>query len=73
MSKQISLSQRIPVHSAGLRLDQAAVELFPDYSRGRLQQWIKQGELTIDGKRAKPSARVNGGENLRIEAQLFTD
>ncbi len=73
MSKQISLSQRIPVHSAGLRLDQAAVELFPDYSRGRLQQWIKQGELTIDGKRAKPSARVNGGENLRIEAQLIAE
>jgi 23S rRNA pseudouridine1911/1915/1917 synthase len=73
MSKQISLSQRIPVRSAGLRLDQAAAELFSDYSRGRLQQWIKQGELTIDGKRAKPSARVNGGENLRIEAQLIAE
>jgi 23S rRNA pseudouridine1911/1915/1917 synthase len=73
MSKQISLSERIPVHSAGLRLDQAAVELFSDYSRGRLQQWIKQGELTIDGKRAKPSARVVGGEDLRIEAQLIAE
>ncbi len=71
MSKQISLSERIPVHSAGLRLDQAAVELFSDYSRGRLQQWIKQGELTVDGKRAKPSARVNGGEELQIEAVLI--
>lgn len=73
MSKQINLSQRIPVHLAGLRLDQAAVELFPDYSRGRLQQWIKLGELTVDGKRAKPSARVIGGENLRIEAQLIVE
>ncbi|MFC1777764.1 23S rRNA pseudouridine(1911/1915/1917) synthase RluD [Pseudomonadota bacterium] len=73
MSKQISLSQRIPDHSAGLRLDQAAAELFPDYSRGRLQQWIKQGELTVDGKRAKPSARVIGGEKLRIAAQLIAE
>ncbi|MCP4047495.1 MAG: RNA pseudouridine synthase, partial [Gammaproteobacteria bacterium] len=73
MSKQISLSERIPVHSAGLRLDQAAVELFSDYSRGRLQQWIKQGELTVDGKRAKPSARVIGGEKLQIEALLIAE
>jgi len=73
MPKQISLSQQLAENSAGLRLDQAAVESFPDYSRGRLQLWIKQGELTIDGKRAKPSARVSGGEILRIEAQLISE
>jgi len=73
MPKQISLSQQLAENSAGLRLDQAAVELFPDYSRGRLQQWIKQGELTVDGKRAKPSARVYGGEMLRIEARLISE
>ena len=73
MPKQVSLSQQIAVNLAGFRLDQAAVELFPDYSRGRLQQWIKQGELTIDGKRAKASARVAGGEFLRIEAQMVSE
>lgn len=73
MPKQISLSHQIAEKSAGLRLDQAAVGLFPDYSRGRLQQWIKQGELTIDGKQAKPSSRVVGGEVLRIEAQLIAE
>ncbi len=73
MPKQISLSQQLGENSAGLRLDQAAVELFPDYSRGRLQQWIKQGELTIDGRHVKPSARVSGGEILRIEAQLISE
>ena len=54
MRNKINLSQRIPDQAAGLRLDQAAAELFPDYSRGRLQEWIKRGELTIDGKRTKP-------------------
>ena len=73
MPKQISLTQQVAENSAGLRLDQAAVGLFPDYSRGRLQQWIKQGELTINGKRAKPSSRVAGGETLRIEAQLISE
>lgn len=70
MPKQISLSQQVAESSAGLRVDQAAVKLFPDYSRGRLQQWIREGELTIDGKRSKPSARVTGGEFMRIEASL---
>jgi len=73
MPKQISLSQQIADESAGLRLDQAAAKLFPDFSRGRLQQWIKQGELTIDGKQAKPSARVAGGENLCIEAKMVAE
>lgn len=70
MSRKISLSQPIGENLSGLRLDQAAVELFPDYSRGRLQHWIKQGELTVNGEQAKPSQRVAGGETLSIESQL---
>ena len=73
MPRHISLNQQVSQGSAGLRLDQAAVELFPDFSRGRLQQWIKQGELTVDGKRVKPSFRVCGGESLCIEAQLISE
>ena len=73
MPRHISLSQQVSESSAGSRLDQAAVELFPDFSRGRLQQWIKQGELTVNGKKAKPSARMVGGENLSIDVQLVSE
>ena len=73
MPRQISLAQQVTQDSAGSRLDQAAAELFPDFSRGRLQTWIKQGELTVNGKRAKPSARMLGGEKLCIEAQLVSE
>ena len=73
MPRHISLSQQVSEGSAGSRLDQAAVELFPDFSRGRLQKWIKQGELTVNGKKAKPSARMLGGENLSIDAQLVSE
>ena len=73
MPKHIKISGQVAENSAGLRLDQVAAGLFPDYSRGRLQQWIKQGELTIDGKRAKPSARVAGGEHLSIDAQMIAE
>ena len=73
MPRHISLSQQVNEDSAGSRLDQAAVELFPDFSRGRLQQWIKSGELTVNGKRAKPSIRVVGGETLSVEAELISE
>jgi len=73
MPTHISLTRRVAEDAAGSRLDQAAVELFPDFSRGRLQQWIKQGELTVNGQRAKPSSRVVGGEKLNIDAQLVSE
>ncbi|MDX2416007.1 MAG: 23S rRNA pseudouridine(1911/1915/1917) synthase RluD [Xanthomonadales bacterium] len=73
MPRHISLNQQVAEDSAGLRLDQAAVVLFPDFSRGRLQQWIKSGELTVNGRRAKPSRRLLGGENLCIEAHLVSE
>jgi 23S rRNA pseudouridine1911/1915/1917 synthase len=50
-------------------LDQAASQLFPEYSRAKLQAWIKSGELTVDGQAAKASARVAPGALLEINAQ----
>jgi len=73
MSRQINISAQLGDEAAGLRLDRAAVQLFPDFSRGRLQQWIKQGDLTVDGKRAKPSARVAGSEVLRIKVEMLAE
>lgn len=73
MPAQVKLESRVEERMNGLRLDQAAAELFPDYSRGRLQQWIKQGELTVDHTSAKPSARLAGGEVLRIDAELIAE
>ena len=53
---------------AGLRLDQVAAELFSDYSRSRLQTWIKQGDLTVNGKTARPKDKLLGGESLVLNA-----
>jgi len=54
---------------AGLRLDQAAAELFADFSRARLQRWIRSGELRVDGQALKPTHRVFGGETLQLDAE----
>ena len=70
MSQQIQLSAQVSDQQAGQRLDQVAAELFPDFSRSRLQSWIKSGELTVDGKVCKPREKVIGGEQLAIDAQL---
>jgi len=70
MSQQIQLSAQVEDHHGGQRLDQVAAELFPDYSRSRLQSWIKSGELTLDGRTCKPRDKVIGGELLAIDAEL---
>jgi 23S rRNA pseudouridine1911/1915/1917 synthase len=47
-----------------------AARLFPDYSRSRLQTWIKQGQLRLDGRQCRPRDKVAAGALLRIEAEL---
>lgn len=68
MSQQlITMAVEIPPDLIGQRLDQAAAALFPEFSRAQLQQWIKVGELKVDGRCAKPKERVLGGESLLLE------
>lgn len=66
----ISLQAVVPPELAGSRLDQAAAQLFGEYSRERLKQWIQDGSLTLDGRGAKPKEKVLGGERLVVEATL---
>ena len=52
------------------RFDQVAAELFADYSRSRLQQWIKDGQLTVNGASMRGRDKLVGGEELRLQAEL---
>ncbi|MBB3332644.1 23S rRNA pseudouridine1911/1915/1917 synthase [Halomonas campaniensis] len=73
MSQTLEAQQRVPDAMAGLRLDQAAAELFADHSRERLKAWIKSGELTVDGNPARPKDKVYGGEQLQLAAEVEDD
>ncbi|MGQ0332779.1 23S rRNA pseudouridine(1911/1915/1917) synthase RluD [Halomonas elongata] len=73
MPQTLDAHQRIPDSMAGFRLDQAAAELFSDFSRERLKAWIKSGALTVDGGPAKPKDKVHGGEMLALVAELEDD
>jgi 23S rRNA pseudouridine1911/1915/1917 synthase len=70
MHQDVNLKARVPGDMAGDRLDQIAAHLFPDYSRSRLQQWIKSGELTVDENRKKAKDKLYGGELLEVKARL---
>lgn len=70
MAESISLQATVPFEMGGSRFDQVAAELFPDYSRSRLQGWIKDGVLTVDGKVRKPKDKLFGGEQLQAETTV---
>jgi len=67
--ERVTLAGVIPDSSNGLRLDQALALLFPEHSRSRLQQWLRQGQILLDGEPAAPRRRVLGGERVRVDAQ----
>jgi len=68
--QDIILDATVPDHCAGKRLDQIAAELFPQYSRGRLQKWIKEGDLVVDGEPRKPKDKLIGGELLSVATEM---
>lgn len=73
MTVTVSHTADVPLDMAGLRLDQAAALLFADYSRERLKDWIKDGQLTVQGKPGKPKDRLAGGETLVLQAELAVE
>ncbi len=60
----------VPDEAAGRRLDQVFVELFPEFSRSRLQRWLKEGALTLDGQSPRGRTLVRGGERVCLSAEI---
>ena len=59
-----SLEAVIPIRCHGMRLDQVAAELFPDYSRSRLSTWIKSGQLLVSGAQVKPRDKAHANDTM---------
>jgi len=57
----------IPENYRGKRLDQALAVLLPDYSRSRLQQWIRAERVLVDGKVYRPRDMLHGGETVEVD------
>ena len=60
----------LPPEFAGKRLDQALAQLLPQYSRTRIQRWIEDGAVLINGLAPRVRDLVTGGETAIVEARL---
>ena len=71
MAQQIVLTNTVKDSQLGQRLDQAIAELFADFSRSRLKEWLLDGKVQVDGEViTKPRTRVMGGEVITLQAEL---
>ncbi|NOY72879.1 MAG: 23S rRNA pseudouridine(1911/1915/1917) synthase RluD [Gammaproteobacteria bacterium] len=67
MTKQIkdeALIKQIDPAMAGFRLDHCLQQLFSEYSRARLQKWVKEGKISVDGRLPRSKDKVLGGETI---------
>ncbi len=63
------LTEEVPFEMAGMRLDQALAELFADYSRSKLQTWVKAGRVQVNGLTLKAKDKLDGGEVITLDAE----
>ena len=63
-----ALALTAPVDCGGLRLDHVLAGLLPQHSRNRLQGWIREGRVRVDGKPvAEPKHKLWGGEAISVD------
>ncbi len=60
------LSAEVSEDLAGNRLDRIAANLFPRYSRARLQSLIKTGDLLVNGKESRAKERLQPGDRITV-------
>jgi len=60
----------VPADARGQRLDAVAARLFSHYSRSRLQEWIAEGHLLVDGQQRRIRDKLIGGESLLLSVPV---
>ncbi|HVK53856.1 MAG TPA: 23S rRNA pseudouridine(1911/1915/1917) synthase RluD [Burkholderiales bacterium] len=63
----------IPADCVGMRLDQALARLLPEYSRSRLQSWIRDSLVVVDDAPATVSQKLRGVEKISVAVQPDAD
>ena len=69
MTEEQLHTTEIPQEHAGSRLDRSLAQLFPDYSRAKLQIWISQQQVSVDGQFKSRRYTVKGGEHIELRIQ----
>lgn len=68
-SEDIAHQLLVPDEYAGLRLDQVLVKFLPEYSRSRLQEWVLQQQVLVNGAPALSKDKMWGGEKISVNPQ----
>ena len=66
-TRESEIRVTVPQSLHGKRLDAALAALLPDYSRSRLQRWVRDGHVRIDGSIPECSDKVAAGASIEIE------
>ncbi len=71
MAEKIQHKDSVPESCLGKRLDQTIAQMFPDYSRSRLKDWILAGSVTVNGTvQTRAREKMYGGEIIVINAEV---
>lgn len=70
MSQIVEADFVVPIELSDTRFDQVLASLMPEYSRSRLQQWIKQGAATVNGQALKPKEKLRCNDLIEVQAEL---
>ena len=55
------------IQDSGKRLDRFLQERLGEFSRSRLQEWIKSGRVQVNGSAGKPSYAMRAGDAVEVE------
>ena len=65
------LTLNVPAECAGLRLDQGLAKICSQHSRSRLQNWIREGRISVNGQPVtEPRHKLWGGESIEVAEAL---
>jgi len=71
MAEIIEHNDTVPQTCLGKRLDQALAEMFPDYSRSRIKEWILAGNVKVNNEvQIRAREKMFGGEDIIIYAEI---
>ncbi|AWB58330.1 23S rRNA pseudouridine(1911/1915/1917) synthase RluD [Colwellia sp. Arc7-D] len=74
MAEIIQHRDTVPESCLGKRFDQTLAEMFPDYSRSRLKEWILAGHVTVDDVVVDvPREKMFGGELVAINTEVESE
>ncbi len=70
---ELALRFSVDARHAGTRLDKALAELMPDVSRSRLQQWVADAAVRVNGAAVRQRHELVLGDLIEIEPQPAPD